>query len=167
MLRPEAFKDAILLGANVCDSLVYQWLTRFHGYKFVEHAPIKSQLRSFPRDIGSRLKISYFIPCRHASKSLYEKTATTGGKLIDAMDRMAMEGFGAEQFLYVANNDRKSIIDDHTAATRIPVVSHGLNRYENCSNIYFSPALNREPRHFMMLEALGLSPRPCPCRHGA
>jgi len=36
MLRPEAFSDAILLGANVADSLIYHWLTRFHGYRFVE-----------------------------------------------------------------------------------------------------------------------------------
>ena len=34
MLRPEAFHNAILLGANIRDSLVYHWLTRFHGYRF-------------------------------------------------------------------------------------------------------------------------------------
>ena len=64
MLRPEAFSDAILLGANVADSLVYHWLTRFHGYRFVEHGAIASQLRPFPKNTGSRLKISYFIPRR-------------------------------------------------------------------------------------------------------
>jgi hypothetical protein len=104
MLRPEAFSDAILLGANVADSLVYHWLTRFHGYHFVEHGAIASQLRAFPKNTGSRLKISYFIPRRHASKTLYKKMATTGDNLLDEMDRLALENFGSEPFLYVAND---------------------------------------------------------------
>ena len=32
---------------------------------------------------------------------------------------------------------------------------HGLNRYDGFHNIYFSAALNREPRHLRMLKALG------------
>ena len=150
MLRPEAFSDAILLGANVADSLVYHWLTRFHGYRFVEHGAIASQLRPFPKNTGSRLKISYFIPRRHASKTLYKTMATTGDNLLDEMDGMALEDFGSEPFLYVHNIKRTSVLDECATATKIPVVSHGLNRYENFSNIYFSAALNREPRHFTM-----------------
>jgi hypothetical protein len=155
MLRPEAFSDAILLGANVADSLVYRWLTRFHGYRFVEHGAIASELRAFPKNTGSRLKISYFIPRRHASKTLYKTMATTGDNLLDEMDRLALENFDSEPFLYVANDKRKSVLDEHPTATKIPVISHGLNRYENFFNIYFSAALNREPRHFTMLESLG------------
>jgi hypothetical protein len=155
MPRPEAFSDAILLGANVSDSLVCHWLTRFHGYRFVEHGAIASQLRPFPKNTGSRLKISYFIPRRHASKTLYKKMATTGDNLLDEMDRMAMENFDSEPFLYVHNIKRKSVLDECATATKLPVVSHGLNRYESFSNIYFSAALNREPRHFTMLESLG------------
>ena len=158
MLRPEAFSDAILLGANVADSLVYHWLTRFHGYRFVEHGAIASQLRPFPKGTGSRLKISYFIPRLHASKTLYKKMATTGDNLLDEMDRIAMENFDSEPFLYVHNIKRKSVLDECATATKIPVVSHGLNRYEKFSNIYFSAALNREPRHFTMLELLGFDP---------
>ena len=84
--------------------------------------------------------------------------ATSGGNLLDEMDRMAMENFVSEPFLYVHNIKRKSMLDDHPTATKLPVVSHGLNRYENFSNIYFSAALNREPRHFTMLESLGFDP---------
>jgi hypothetical protein len=155
MLRPEAFSDAILLGANVADSLIYHWLTRFHGYRFVEQGAIASQLRAFPKGTGSRLKISYFIPRLHASKTLYKKMATTGDNLLDEMDRMALENFDSEPFLYVHNIKRKSVLDECATATKIPVVSQGLNRYEGFSNIYFSAALNREPRHFTMLESLG------------
>ena len=52
MLRPEAFSDAILLGANVSDSLVYHWLTRFHGYRFVEHGAIAKSATCFPEKHG-------------------------------------------------------------------------------------------------------------------
>ena len=31
---------------------------------------------------------------------------------------------------------------------------HGLNRYDGFHNIYFSAALNREPRHLKMLKEL-------------
>ena len=67
MLRPEAFSDAILLGANVRDSLVYHWLTRFHGYRFVEHGAIASQLRRFPEKHGFTFEDFLFhstTPCQ-------------------------------------------------------------------------------------------------------
>ena len=35
------------------------------------------------------------------------------------------------------------------------VLSHGLNRYDGYHNIYFSAALNREPRHLAFLRDLG------------
>ncbi len=156
MLRPDPFRNAILLGANLQDSLMYRWLTSFHGCRFEEHRPIASQLRSMPEALGSRLKVSFLIPGRHASKTLYAKPASTNANLIDAMDQVALEAFGSEDFLYVSNNGRKSILNECATAFAIPVVSHGLNQYARYSNIYFSAALNREPQHFAMLKALGL-----------
>jgi hypothetical protein len=157
MLRPRPFKDAVLLGANIDDSVVYRWLTRFHGYEFEEFRPIKSQLRALPENLGSRLRISFFISKRHAGKALYKQAASTGESLIDAMDQVALETFGGGSFLYVSNNKRESkVLDGHPSTTPIPVVSHGINRYQTHTNIYFSAALNREPQHFRMLEALGL-----------
>jgi hypothetical protein len=61
--------------------------------------------------------------------------ATTGDNLLDEMDRMALENFGSEPFLYVHNIKRKSVLDECATATKLPVVSHSLNRYENFSNI--------------------------------
>ena len=145
-----------MLGANVEDSLVYDWLTRFHDCKFVEHEQIKSGLRKFPNDIGSRLKISYFIPQRHSSKTLYKHASSNGKNLVDEMDRLALETFGSNPFLYVSNKDRKSsALDGHDTATPIPVISNGLNKYGSYSNIYFSAALNRQPKHFKILRSLG------------
>ena len=54
MLNPEPFRDSILLGANVEDSLVHDWLTRFHDCRFVEHEPIKAGLRQACRTTSGR-----------------------------------------------------------------------------------------------------------------
>ena len=78
MLNPEPFRDSILLGANVEDSLVYDWLKRFHDCRFIEHEPIKAGLRQLPNDIGSRLKVSFYIPQRHSSKTLYKQPSSNG-----------------------------------------------------------------------------------------
>ena len=64
---------------------------------------------------GHRLSFEdfLFIPRRNAAKSLYKKTATTGGKLIDEMDRIARESFGLNHFSLSLTIRRKSILDDH------------------------------------------------------
>ena len=126
MLNPHLFRDAILLGANVEDSLVYRWLES-KGYRLEPFAPIIEKLRSAP-EVGHRLRISYLIPGLNATKTLYRQADTNGVSIIDRMDRVALEAFGGEPFLFVANNKRKSsAIDGLRTVRKIPVVSHGLN----------------------------------------
>ena len=122
----------------------------------MEHTEIAAKLRKPDPNLSARLKISHFIPDRHASKALFKKTDTSGANLIDSMDRLALDTFGSAPFLYVKNKDRKSPIDGQLTAIPVPVVAHGLNTYEQHTNIYFSAALNREPKHFEMLKSLGL-----------
>ena len=156
MLRPHFFDEAILLGANIEDGLPVWSASRRHKFRFETFKPIAENLRPMP-DIGKRLRISYLIPGLNATKTLYRKTDTNGVSLIDRMDRVALEAFGGEPFLFVPNNKRKSSAIDHLrTARKIPVVSHGLNPYSDYHNIYISAALNREPRHFAMLAELGL-----------
>ena len=88
------------------------------------------------------------------------------------MDRLALDTFGSAPFLYVKNKDRKSTpcsTAGQQTAIPVPVVAHGLNTDEQHTNIYFSAALNREPKHFEMLKSLRLftlimSIRPAPMR---
>ena len=154
MLNPRLFRDAILLGANAQDSLVYHWLQR-HGYQIEPFKPIIEKLRPSP-ELGRRSRISYLIPGMNASKYAYNKSDEFGVSVLDRMDQLAVDAFGDKPALYVANNDRKSpIIDNLSNAKRISVVSHGLNKFDDYTNIYFSPALNRERKHFEMLRTLG------------
>jgi hypothetical protein len=72
------------------------------------------------------------------------------------MDRKAVALFDGKPFLYVTNNDRKSqVLEQAPGAKKMEVLSHGLNCYDGYHNIYFSAALNREPRHLALLRDLG------------
>ena len=70
MLRPDIFRGAILLGAHIEDSLLYRWLTHYHNYTFEPFDDIAANLRAVPGDLGKRLKVSYLIADRNASKYL-------------------------------------------------------------------------------------------------
>lgn len=157
MLKPDPLLGAVLLGANLKESLLYSWFSG-QGVQFIEERGISSRLRQFPADLGERLRISYFIPGRNISKALSRKEANGGGNLIDRMDELAVKEFGAGKFIYMANNDRDSqIVANAPNVTQAPVVSNGLNFLRHHHNIYFSASLNREPKHFAMLRSLGLS----------
>jgi len=157
ILKPDPLRDAVLLGANVADSMLYHWFAGL-GVRFIEEKGIVSGLRQVPADLGERLRISYFVPGKHFSKSLSRTEANGGGILSDKMDELALKEFGEEPFIYIANNGRKSeIVDNAPNMIRAPVVSNGLNTLQHINNIYFSAALNREPKHFRMLSDLGLS----------
>jgi hypothetical protein len=160
MLRPNPFAGAILLGANIEASMLFPWFQK-KGVRFEPEEEIADKLRALPSDLGKRLCISYFISDRNFSKHVAKKAAVKGRMVIDNMDALAVETFGEEPFLYVSNNDRNSdILIDAPNGKKISVISHGLNSLQDHHNIYFSAALNRQPKHFAMLRNLGLSPGP-------
>ncbi len=157
MLKPDPLVGAILLGANLKDSMLYLWF-RQQGIEFAEEKSIAAGLRSLPSDLGKRIRISYFIPGRNMSKALSRTEAIGGGNLIDRMDELAAKEFGGEPAIYIANNDRDSkILENAPKMIQVPVVSNGLNSLQDYQNIYFSASLNREPKHFAMLKSLGFS----------
>ncbi len=156
MLRPDQFSNAILLGANIEDSLLYHWFGE-KGAKFKREEEIAENLRPQSSALGRRLTIHYFAEDQTFSKTLAKKEAIGGGTIIDAMDRLAVETFAGEPFLYVPNKDRKSeIVNAAPGVKTLSTVSHGLNAFQDYTNIYVSAALNREPKHYLMLEDLGL-----------
>jgi hypothetical protein len=102
------------------------------------------------------IEIYYFLDARFFSKFKANQKGADGSAIIDAMDRKAVALFAGEPFLYVTNNDRKSpTLEQAPGAKKLEVLSHGLNCYDGYHNIYFSAALNREPRHLALLRNLG------------
>ena len=158
MLNPDLFEGATLLGANIQHSMVYQWLTKFHESKFVEHGRIKSRLQPAVSN-GHRLKLYYFFDGDvRSSRYRFNGESDQGDLLIDEMDRRAIELFGSEKFLYATNNLREcEALSQLGHAERIPVETRGLNSYSAFDNIYISFALNRTPSHIKLLNGLGLS----------
>ena len=154
-LRPHFFDEAILLGANIEDSLLYRWLGTRHGFRFETFQPIAEKLRPAP-NIGKRLIISYWIPGRNATKTMYKKVDSSGTKLIDRIDRGNAAAFHGKPVLSVPNNNRKSQIDGLRNARKIPVRLARAQRLCQVSQYLHLGGLNREPRHFAMLAELGL-----------
>jgi hypothetical protein len=155
LLNPRFLDGAIMLGANFEDSLLYHWFKRFYGVKFVECAEISKHLRPVnPRT--REIEIAYLLADPYFSKRKAKEEISRGVTLSDLMDKEALSFFSGQKFLYVTNNDRKSKhIDGAPNAIRMQVYSHGLNCYDSYDNIYFCPALIRQPKHLKMLRDLG------------
>jgi hypothetical protein len=102
------------------------------------------------------IRVFYFLDARFFSKFKANDKGSDGSAIIDAMDREAVALFDGKPFLYVTNNGRKSqVLEQAAGAQKMEVLSHGLNCYDGYHNIYFSAALNREPRHLGILRNLG------------
>src|SRR5262249_54208101 len=60
MLNPCLFEDAVLLGANIENSMPYDWMRRYHRCHFVEEIDITQSLRALPDALAERLEINHF-----------------------------------------------------------------------------------------------------------
>ena len=153
MLNTKLFRNSILLGANIQDSLLFHWLKKFHLFRMGPHDEITSGLRTDIKPMSC--EIGYFFENRNFSKYLYNAVATGSETFIDLMDKAVIEKFDNEPFLYVSNNDRESQLDEMLNVKKISVYSHGLNEYRDYKSMYFSAALNRTPKHLKVLKHLG------------
>lgn len=155
MLNPSLFEGATILGANVKKSMLYAWLTGYHGVDFHEHPVIARNLRP-PMDLQGRSRISYFSGHRW-SKSRRDKAFDSGGEtILVQMENEIVDLVGQRDFLLVANNDYRGKLSKLSNAVRIPVVSKGMNEFTEHAVIVHLPALNREPKHTKMLNQLGI-----------
>jgi len=158
MLNPVALSNCTLIGANIEHSLIFNWFTQYHNVEFVEHEAIIRELRfsKHAPATGNRLRIAYLLKDRGHSKYLMNQTNDDGIKRGESYDLDVIRHFKDEKFLYAANNDYQGLLLKHENAEPMPTMSHGLNKYDEETNIYFGPALNRQPQHQKMLNHLGL-----------
>jgi hypothetical protein len=157
MLKPSLFRNSILLGANVEESMLYDWLKRYHGKKFVREEAIYSELRSLPANLAERLTIKHFGFPKLFSKYQANQAGDDGRAVLDRMTDVAIETFDGDPFLFTLNKDRDDKRLVVAAGTRIPAIAHGLNEYQTYTNVFFAAALNREPKHYKMLQDLGFT----------
>ena len=91
------------------------------------------------------------------SKYQANKARDDGRIVLDKMTDVAIETFAGEPFLFTLNKDRDDKRLVVAGGTRIPAIAHGLNEYQTYCNVFFAAALNREPKHYKMLEDLGFT----------
>jgi len=158
MLNGAAFKDTVLLGAELEHSLLYRHLQNL-GVEFKPHKEIRRRLRytNYPDQLGKRLMVEYYIKDRSYSKSLRDSKGPDGRTVGASMDDALTEAVGSDPFLLVCNKDYQGRLPELGTCTLIPTISHGLNAYEDATTLVFMAALNRKPDAIRMLAALGLS----------
>jgi len=159
MLNPKQFSKATLLAANINDSLLYHWFTKYHQIQFEPHQAITKNLRfETHTGLSDLVDIRYFIDRQDYSKYLRDRVVDGQEVTIgEQMDKLAVSHFDGKDFLVVTNKKYNSPLLQHSNIETLPVKAHGLNSYQNYSNIYLNMALNSTPQHGKLLEDLGLN----------
>ncbi|TJW41801.1 MAG: hypothetical protein E5W83_24445 [Mesorhizobium sp.] len=160
MVRPklvEPFKSVLILSANFKNSLNHN-LWSILGVKFVEDTHLASCLRFREHD-GSRATIHYVMD-RPWSSAMQGRPLPDHDELTvhDAIVRKVSKHFGNMRFLWVANavhND--NLFPSNPNAKRLPNVSHGLNRFQDFTNVVFLSALNPSPVELAYFKKLSLT----------
>ena len=153
LLQPtiyQGFKQVIMMGANFTQSLLYQYWTTDCNVKFIEFNEITKQLRYSQYEHGNRLTIRY-LQEENWSKHSAGKMVTGKPKL-DYFANLVTNFMSNREFIYMTNNDDSR---EFPNGKKAPVISHGINDFDHIDNIYFSPALNNQPKHSSMLTDLG------------
>jgi hypothetical protein len=148
------FKEVIFMSAMFDESLIHVWWSRL-GVEFNQHS-LSHILTEERHSFSGRVKILCYTEDLHWSKSLMDTKAADGRFLIDHYISAIEQRMKGKDYLWAANND----LDEHTSLTlkgrRMPVLSHGLNCYDDRSHIAFLCALNRTPSQYSFLASIGI-----------
>ena len=134
-------------------------MLRQNGVGFHSHQQITSGLRyrTYPIDLGSRLKVQYVLEGRAWSKTIRDSMGTSDRKVMQEVEDVVLAALGDTPYLLAANNDYNGVLAHHLNCVRLPVIAHGLNTYAHHTNLVFIAALNRHPVHHRLLRSLGYS----------
>ena len=155
MLKPSLFQGATILGANIKNSMLYAWLTGYHGVDFHEHSDISKNLLPL-MDLKGRARISYFSHYRWTKSQRDRVPDWTDETIIAQMENEIVKLTDGRDYLLVANKDYKGKLSVKRNAVRIPVVSKGMNEFTDHNMIVHLPALNRKTKNINMLNQLGI-----------
>jgi hypothetical protein len=124
LLSKLLFIDTTVVSANLEQSLVFDHLGRGDKLVWKKHNEIYSLLRPLNNDLEDRAKIYYFLEHRTISKTIKQKKRFDEKTIQGIMNSYAEKGFKGDKFLFVKNNDDKTVLN---GATSIPVQCHGSN----------------------------------------
>ena len=149
------FGTVIIMGANFKYSMLYNLWSTYFNVNFVENTGITKKLRYSVHPNGERLSITYLQEndySRYQAQLIDKETGEYGAV---ANIRLAERILGSYDVICALNT--KDEILRPRCWFPVPIKSQGLNNYMGFNKIYFGAALNRQPKHSIMLKDYGFS----------
>ena len=148
------WKSTLMMGANFKSSMLYDVWSNQLCVDFVESALTKT-LRYSEHENGANHTFLYMSDIKWSKYQASKFNEDSGKTLEQEFLDKAILHFKDEPVLSFFNNSSTLELPDNWE--KAPIVCHGLNRYDRYKNVYFSPALNRTPKHIAMLKSFGIS----------
>jgi hypothetical protein len=151
------FNSLTILGANFTDSLIYHLFKEKVDFRL--HPGIVCTPRPEIIPISQRAKIKYLLEPKYSKSLGSKKHPSKDISIADGMEQIVRDVVGDRSFIYAVNKDRenRTCLKDMGNGKNVPVVSMGVNCFDDIHAAYFGAALNFKPAQYRMLKALGLS----------
>ena len=149
----DGFADVTMMSANREQTVAYQHLVQ-HGHSFAPHKAITRGLRYTKHMNGDHLTVHYAVD-GNWSKHRRDKPVPVGGETYTVNDLIvagALDLFGDEEFVWLANKDIEDARPFGDRGTMLPHTAHGLNTYQHIHNAAVLPALNPTPALYCFLD---------------
>jgi hypothetical protein len=150
----DGFASVAIMSANLQRTIVYQHLVQA-GHSFATHEAIEKRLRFRKHENGDLLTIHYAVDDGNWSKHKRDKSVLVEGETFSVNDLIvggAMELFGEEEFVWLANKDIEDTAPFEGAGIMLPHSPHGLNCFQHIHNAAVLPALNPSPALYGFLD---------------
>lgn len=154
LLRPrmlDGFKKVTILAANFEHSLLVK-IWSVDGVIFAEDKELAGQLRYRQHPNGHLIRIYHGVGVSWSKRSRDRNDREVFTALVNAFAKL----MAGEPFAWAANKDVPDTLFDGHPGTRLPHVSHGLNRFDSFHNIVDLSARLPTPEQFAFLAWIGV-----------
>lgn len=156
ILSPDAIAGTTIMSADIRSSLLWHWMLK-NGCQWVEKKEIYERLRfrQYPEELGRRVHVQFVWD--HEDKVKWSKRARDTADVLQRMDDLGEMWADGKPTLVIQNKDSKSRLPSLSNFQRISTHCHGLNAYQDYTQLVFNAALNFEGKLRGMLKDLGFS----------
>jgi hypothetical protein len=150
----DGFSTTTIMSANLESTAAYQYLVQ-RGHTFQPHKAITSKLRFTRHANGHLLTIHYAIEDGNWSKHKRDRQIEVAGDSYSVNELIicgALDLFGDEQFVWLANKDIENNDPFGGSGIRLPHTPHGLNSFQHVHNAAVLAALNPSPAFYAFLD---------------
>ena len=150
----DGFSTTTIMSANLECTAAYRYLVQC-GHTFQPHKAIASKLRFTSHANGDLLAIHYAIEDGNWSKHKRDRQIELAGDSYSVNELIicgALDLFGDEQFVWLANKDIEDKDPFGGRGIRLPHTPHGLNSFQHVHNAAVLAALNPSPALYAFLD---------------